>query len=66
MTFVHRALGGRIVLDLHEAKTPGLTRKAVAHHGHTLNGADSGKQILQFRFFGLKRQVSNVQLSTHD
>ena len=45
---------------LNKREPTSLARGAVAHHRNALDCADAGKQILQFRFFGLERQIPDV------
>src|SRR5207248_11113618 len=58
----------RLVLGAHlnEGKPARPPRRHVAHHFHRFHGAGTGEQALELRFSGFVREISDIQLSTHD
>src|SRR5213593_1327882 len=58
----------RLVIGAHlnERKPARPPRGHVAHYLHRFNGAGTGEQVLQLRFSGFIREISDIQLSTHD
>src|SRR5438034_6379427 len=58
----------RLVLGAHlnERKPARAPRGHVAHHFHRFHGAGAGEQVLELRFSGFIREISDIQLSTHD
>src|SRR5205814_9161936 len=58
----------RLVLGAHlnERKPARPPRGHVAHHFHRSHRAGAGEQVLQLRFSGFIREISDIQLSTHD
>src|SRR5262249_54707799 len=57
----------RLLVRTHfdESESASLPCCPITHHRHALHGSDRSKQILQFWFFCLERQISDVQLFTH-
>src|SRR5947208_2017316 len=58
----------RLVLGAHlnEHKPTRAPRGHVAHHFHRFHGAGAGAQVLELRFARFIREISDIQLSTHD
>src|SRR5438105_15454930 len=58
----------RLVLGAHlnERKPARPPRGHVAHHFHRFHRAGAGEQVLELRFSGFIREISDIQLSTHD
>src|SRR6267142_634179 len=58
----------RLVLGAHlnERKPTRAPRGHVAHHFHRFHRAGAGEQVLELRFSGFIREISDIQLSTHD
>src|SRR5437762_942837 len=58
----------RLVLGAHlnERKPTRAPRGHVAHHFHRFHRAGAGEQLLELRFPGFIREISDIQLSTHD
>src|SRR4030095_13595945 len=55
-----------IAAHLNERKPARPSRGHVAHHFHRFHGAGTGEQVLELRFSGFIREISDIQLSTHD
>src|SRR5579864_4169369 len=55
-----------IAAHLNERKPARPPRGHVAHHFHRFHGAGTGEQVLELRFAGFIREISDIQLSTHD
>jgi hypothetical protein len=63
MARIHRALGGRVIIDLDEAKAPRLAGKAVAHHRHRVHSdARICEESLDIRLVRTVRQISYEKL----
>src|SRR5204862_3390852 len=58
----------RLVLGAHlnERKSARTPRGHVAHHFHRFHRAGAAEQVLELRFSGFIREISDIQLSTHD
>src|SRR5436190_5989748 len=58
----------RLVLGAHlnERKPTRAPRGHVAHHFHRFHRAGAAEQLLELRFSGFIREISDIQLSTHD
>src|SRR5262245_3709828 len=63
--FVNGSLRLFVRTHFDESESARLPRCPITHHRDALHGSDRGKQILQFWFFRLERQISDVQLFTH-
>src|SRR5262249_30762532 len=50
----------------HEREPPGAPRGHIAHHFHRFNGSRACEQLLELRFSRFVREVSDIQLSTHE
>src|ERR1700676_3961424 len=55
-----------IAAHLNERKPARPPRGRVAHHVHRFHGAGTSEQVLELRFAGFIREISDIQLSTHD
>jgi len=63
MAGIDCALGGPIIIDLHEAKSARLTGKTVAHDGHRVYiDACICEEILDIRLVRTIRQISYKKL----
>src|SRR5437773_6433722 len=58
----------RLVLSAHlnERKPARPPRGHVAHYFHRFHRAGAGEQVPELRFSGFIREISDIQLSTHD
>src|SRR5436190_23375623 len=58
----------RLVVGAHlnERKPARAPGGHVAHHFHRFHGAGAGEQVLELRFARFIREISDIQLSTHN
>src|SRR5207247_4676917 len=61
-----RLLGLVLGAHLNERKPTRAPRGHVAHHSHRFHRAGAAEQLLELRFSGFIREISDIQLSTHD